>query len=69
MTPWSTEYARLLSEAQWVEEIDTRFFAAIDREIQSWPFREPLEAFLEKLNVDFRGEHAFLHRFASRRQK
>jgi len=64
MTPWSTEYARLLSEAQWVEEIDTRFFAAIDREIQSWPFREPLEAY-----VDFRGEHAFLHRFASRRQK
>src|SRR5262249_17524697 len=58
--PWSTQYARSLSEAQWEEEIGTRFFEAIRQQIESAPFREPLRSFLEKLNVDFRGEHAFL---------
>jgi len=60
MTTWSTEYAGSLTEAQWRNEIEIRFFDAIRREIESWPFREPLRSVLEGLDVDFEGEHAFL---------
>jgi hypothetical protein len=59
-TPWSLSYARSLSKEQWEDEIRSRFFDAIRREIESGPFREPLRSFLEKLNVNFAGKHPFL---------
>ena len=40
--PWSTEYARSLSVAQWVDEIEARFVLAIEQQINSLPFRGSL---------------------------
>jgi hypothetical protein len=52
MKSWSTQYARSLSDEQWIDEIRTRFLDAINREIESLPFREPLRSTLEHFDVD-----------------
>jgi hypothetical protein len=57
---WNLSYAGSLCVEGWRNEIGTRFFDAICREIESAPYREPLRSFLENLNVDFSGEYPFL---------
>jgi hypothetical protein len=52
MIPWSTEYARSLTEGQWRNEIEMRFFDAISQEIESLPFHEPLRSVLDEFGVN-----------------
>jgi hypothetical protein len=55
MQPWSTQYARSLSVAQWVDEMETRFFHAIKEQIDSLPFRAPLKSTVAKCGVEPEG--------------
>jgi len=47
------EYSiRSLSVAQWVDEIEIRFFHAIKKQVDSLPFRAPLKETVAKCGVE-----------------
>jgi hypothetical protein len=53
---WSTAYARSLSKDQWSDELDSRFFDDICREIKSLAVREPVRLALEQHGLEPLGD-------------
>jgi hypothetical protein len=52
MEPWSIQYARSLSAAQWTEEIGTRFVQAIADHFNSLPLRDPIATELARYGAE-----------------
>jgi hypothetical protein len=56
---WSITYALSLSKDQWAEELRNRFFDTIIREIDSFPFHEPVCSVVDQLSLETDGQYSF----------
>ena len=49
---WNLDYARSLTLDQWTDELNNHFLQKIDREVRTFPFREPVRSIIETLSLE-----------------